>query len=455
MYTNPMIDLNFLKNKKVAVLGLAKSGLAACRALSESNVNYVAWDDSEEKRKTCAADGIRIAKDMGDFLSNTDLVVLSPGIPHTLPKPHLFIAGAKAKNIDITSDIFLFRHALPDAEIVSVTGTNGKSTTTTLMGHVLSKKLNTQIGGNIGIPALSLESNKNVTVFEMSSYQIELTGDLNAHGVIWLNISPDHIDRHGSMEGYVEAKKRIFERNAGHGLAVIGVDDLYSKSVADEITARPDWTVITVSVERMLDKGISVIDGQLYVDGEHQIDVSKLPTLKGVHNHQNAACVYVIARNLYDFSNEDILAQLMSFDGLAHRQFVVGKRDNVTFINDSKATNFEATAKALSSFKNIYLIAGGQAKEGGLSGIEDYRDRIAKIYLIGEAENAFADFLDNKDFDYVRCGTLDKAVKAAFADAKSSDIPATVLLSPACASWDQYNSFEHRGAHFEEIVASL
>lgn len=450
-----MIDLKYLKDRKVAVLGLAKSGLAACKALVQSNIDYVAWDDNEQKRQNSESNGVIIAKEITDFLSDTDLVVLSPGIPHTLPNPHPFIDKAKDKNIDIVSDITLFRKALPKAEIVSVTGTNGKSTTTTLMGHVLGGSLNAQIGGNIGVPALSLDSGKDVTVFEMSSYQTELTENLNAHGVIWLNISPDHIDRHGDMDGYVKAKKRIFERDGGQGLAVIGVDDAYSKSVADEIAMRPDWTVIPVSVTRMLDTGISVIDGNLYVDGKRQIDISKLPTLKGVHNHQNVACVYAIASNLYNLSNEEILAQLMSFEGLAHRQFLVEKRDNIAFINDSKATNLEATAKALSSFQDIYLIAGGQAKEGGLSGIENYRDRIRKIYLIGEAENAFAKFLDDKGFDYARCTTLDKAVKDAYKDAKSLGSSATVLLSPACASWDQYNSFEHRGAHFEEIVATL
>jgi len=450
-----VIDVSYLKGKKVAVLGLGRAGLANCIALEAANVEYSAWDDKAQAREEALSKRLKLADSIEDFLSGTDMMIISPGIPHTLPEPHATVKLAKEQGISLYSDIHIFREAAPDIDVIGVTGTNGKSTTTTLLGHVLGKNMTSQIGGNIGIPSLSLSPETDATVLELSSYQIELTDNLNATGAIWLNISPDHIDRHGSIEGYVAAKLRIFERNKSQGIAVIGVDDTHSKDVADQISKRDDWTVIPVSMTDKLDHGISVIDGQLYKDGEFQIDISTLPTLKGVHNHQNAACVYGIASYVYSMDNAVILAQLQSFDGLAHRQFVVEKKGSVTFINDSKATNAEATAKALSSFQNIFWIAGGQAKEGGLSGLEVYKDRIEKTYLIGEAQDNFAAFLDGQGMVYEKCFTLDKAVSAAYRDASNASNSSTVLLSPACASWDQYRSFEHRGDDFETFVKNL
>jgi UDP-N-acetylmuramoylalanine--D-glutamate ligase len=386
--------------------------------------------------------------------------ILSPGVPLTHPEPHWSAKLAKAAGVEIIGDIELFcrerAKIAPGAPFVAITGTNGKSTTTALIAHILREAgRDVQMGGNIGTAILSLEppSDNRIHVIECSSFQIDLAPSLSPTIGVHLNLSPDHIDRHGTMENYAAIKERLV---AKAGLAVIGVDDPMSRAIADACEAK-GVNVARISVEPIGVKGVFA-DGETLIgvtgsDAAPVANLSGIGSLRGAHNAQNAAAAVAIALAL-NVSLEHTRSGLHSFPGLPHRMEEVGRIGSVLFINDSKATNADSTEKALKSFDNILWILGGKAKEGGIEPLKEYFPKIRKAYLIGAASDDFARTLGS-DVPHVHCGTLDKAVNQAASDAAEMHDASVVLLSPACASYDQFPNYEVRGNHFRDLVRGL
>jgi UDP-N-acetylmuramoylalanine--D-glutamate ligase len=456
-----MIDLAVLKGSSFVVLGLARSGLATVRALRAAGIDCVAWDDNVASRDAAAQVGARVADPATIDWSGITALVISPGIPSTLPVPHPVAVAARAAGKPIICDVELLARAQPEATFVAITGTNGKSTTTALIGHILQQAgLRCQVGGNIGRGALDLDplGKGGLYVLELSSYQLELLQTFRADVAVWLNITPDHIDRHGDVPGYVAAKKNIFLRQRTGDCAVIGVEDEPSREVEREMSARPGIACIPVALDRPVANGISYRTGVLVDADGYTVDFSDVLTLPGDHNGQNAACAWAVCRWL-DVPREVIVTGMKSYAGLPHRQERVAAVGNIVYINDSKATNADATARALSSYDDIYWILGGQAKEGGVAPLTSYFDRIRHAFLIGEATELFAGQLEGK-LPYSRCGDLQTALDAAHAMAQreaqgEGKGPAVVLLSPACASWDQWKSYEHRGDAFRAMARAL
>jgi len=452
-----MIDLAVLKGSSFVVLGLARSGLATVRALTAAGIDCTAWDDNASSREEAAKAGARIAEPSTVDWSPVTALVMSPGIPNRLPQPHPAAVAARAAGKPIICDVELLARAQPEARFVAITGTNGKSTTTSLIGHILQDAgLRCEVGGNIGRGALDLAplGEGGIYVLELSSYQLELLQTFRANVAIWLNITPDHIDRHGDLAGYVAAKKNIFARQRIGDCAVIGTDDEPSRAVEREMAVRTGIACVPVALDRPVAGGVSYRAGMLVDADGYAIDFSDVPTLPGDHNAQNAACAWATCR-WFDVPRERIVSGLKSYEGLPHRQERVAAVGHVVYVNDSKATNADATARALSSYRDIYWILGGQAKEGGVTPLAPWFDRIRHAFLIGEATDLFAGQLDGK-VSYTRCGDLQSALDAAHALAqREATGPAVVLLSPACASWDQWKSYEHRGDAFRAMARAL
>ena len=455
-----MIDLSVLEGSSYVVLGLARSGLSAVRALMAAGIDCVAWDDSEAARGQAAAMGAALAEPSSIDWNRFTALVISPGIPNRLPKPHPVAAAARTAGKPLICDVELLARAQPNNRFVAVTGTNGKSTTTALIGHILKTAGATcEVGGNIGRGALDLAplGPHGIYVLELSSYQLELLETFRAHVAVWLNITPDHIDRHGDMAGYVDAKRHIFDRQREGDCVVMGVDDEHSRAVFAEVAQnarRNRIGAVPVALDRPIASGISFRAGKLIDADGFFADFADVPTLPGDHNAQNAACAWAACRWLR-ISREEIVKGLKSYPGLPHRQERVAALGKVVYVNDSKATNADATARALSSYRNIYWIIGGQAKEGGVAPLASYFDRIKHAFLIGEATELFAGQLEGK-LPFDRCGDLQAALNAAHARAQAEATePAVVLLSPACASWDQWKSYEHRGDAFREMARAL
>jgi UDP-N-acetylmuramoylalanine--D-glutamate ligase len=456
-----MIDLAVLRGSSFVVLGLARSGLATVRALQAAGIDCVAWDDDAAARAAAARAGLPLADPASIDWSGKTALVISPGIPNRLPRPHPVASAARAAGKAIICDIELLARAQAAATFVAITGTNGKSTTTALIGHILAQGgVSCEVGGNIGRAALDLEAlgGGGVYVLELSSYQLELLESFRANVAVWLNITPDHIDRHGDIAGYVAAKENIFARQQAGDCAIIGIDDQPSRGVYDRIAARLAITAIPVKLETPVAGGVTFRAGLLVDADGYAVDFSDVPTLPGDHNAQNAACAWATCRWL-GMARERIVAGLKSYPGLPHRQERVAAVGNVVYINDSKATNADATARALSSYRGIYWILGGQAKAGGVEPLAGYFDRIRHAFLIGEATELFAGQLEGR-LSYSRCGDLQSALHAAHARAQREAAarggpPAVVLLSPACASWDQWKSYEHRGDAFRAMARAL
>jgi len=440
-----------LNGKTVAVMGLGKSGTSAARAIAASGATVIAWDDNAAARQSAAAEGVTIRDLMAEDFAAIDLLLWSPGIPHTHPQPHPVASRARAAKVPVVCDVELLAIACPKARFVGITGTNGKSTTTTLIAHILKNAgCEIAVGGNLGVPALDLPalSDKGIYVLELSSYQLELLDKASFDVAVMLNLTPDHLSRHGGMEGYYEAKASLFERLRNNGTAVVGVDDTYGQRLAKSL-----GQVVPVSV-RKAGPGVHAESGILTYNGKAILDLSSLPILPGRHNWQNACTAYAVCRAL-GLSTEAITSGIESYPGLAHRQELVEIIDGVRYVNDSKATNADAAEKAMLCYQHIYWIIGGQAKEGGIDSLEPLFGRVVKAFLIGEAADAFAATLKGK-VAFEQCGTLDVAIsnarEAALANGHND---AVVLLSPACASWDQFKSFEHRGEVFRDLVKAL
>jgi UDP-N-acetylmuramoylalanine--D-glutamate ligase len=461
MPSAPHIVVDSFAGRRIAVLGLARSGRAAVRALAAGGAQILAWDDDPAVRDRLAAE--MPISDLGaaDW-RQIPALVLSPGIPHRYPEPHPAVLRAREAGSEIIGDIELLGRAQPDARYVGITGTNGKSTTTALIGHILTAaRRRVEIGGNLGTPALSLAplGGEGTYVLEMSSFQLELIGSLAFDVAVLLNITPDHLDRHGGMAGYIAAKRRIFARQRAASTAIVGIDDPICRAIADELRASPSGglaRVVPISVTESAPGGVYVERGRLVdATGRRPIEVLDLALaerLPGSHNWQNAAAAYAAARSV-GVAAEEAAGAIRSFPGLAHRQELVDTIDGVRYINDSKATNADAAEKALACYEAIYWIAGGLPKAGGITPLAPYFRRLRHAYLIGTATEEFAATLGNS-VPFTRCGDLRTAIEAAAEQARRDRASgAVVLLSPACASYDQFADFEARGDAFRALVA--
>ena len=463
-----MIAVTTFAGQSVAVFGLGGSGLVSASALLAGGADVVAYDDNADSVAKANAAGIPTADLRTVDWSKLRALVLAPGVPLTHPAPHWSVDLAQKSAVPVIGDIELFcrerRQLAPDAPFVAITGTNGKSTTTALVAHLAaSAGMDAQLGGNIGTAILSLAPPQadiqplRVHVIECSSYQIDLAPSLDPLIGILINLSEDHLDRHGTMEHYAAVKERLVAGVQPGGTAIVGVDDEWCRAIADRV-AHSGRRVMRISVRRPLADGI-------YVDGQRIVravggavtaiaEIGGIGSLRGLHNAQNAACATAAALAL-GLSPAAIQAGLRSFPGLAHRMEEVGRRDRVLFVNDSKATNADSAAQALVCFDDIFWIAGGKPKSGGIEPLRGFFPRIRKAYLIGEAAAEFAATFDHA-VAYEISGTLDKAVAAAARDAETSAArEPVVLLSPACASFDQYRNFEVRGDAFRQLVQAL
>ena len=462
-----MIASHAFAGKKVAVFGLARTGLSAIAALTAGGAEVLAWDDNSAARDLGGQAGAEIAPWREWGWTGIAALILSPGVPLTHPKPHEVVQHAQRAGVAVIGDVELFaREIRPDpmkpgrAPVIAITGTNGKSTTTALIGHVLAANgFDAQVGGNIGKAVLDLNppTARTIYVIEMSTFQIDLAPGLAPDVGLLSNLSPDHIDRHGSMENYASIKARLMRQVPKSGQLAIGVDDEHSAAIFTALSGA-GAQASPVSVGKVLGRGIFVVDGVLY-DAQSGgavkvMTLDEAPNLPGAHNWQNAALAYAACKP-YVKEARAIAAAIASFPGLAHRMEAVGAIGKTRFINDSKATNADAAAKALGVYPDIFWIAGGKAKEGGIEPLRPFFVRIRRAYLIGDAAPQFARTLDGKA-PYVMAGTLERAVELAATDAETSAAPApVVLLSPACASYDQFKDFEQRGDVFREAVAKL
>ena len=459
-----MIPITTFADKKVAVFGLGSSGLLSARALAAGGARVIAFDDDKKKLAEAQAAGLK-TQDLRELDWRTiAALVLAPGVPLTHPTPHWSAALAATAKVEIIGDIELFcrERAKSGAQcpLIAITGTNGKSTTTALIAHLLkSASRDAQMGGNIGVPVLALEgfAPGRVYVLEVSSYQIDLAPSLHASVGILLNVTEDHLDRHGSMENYAAIKERLPANVAANGTAVIGVDDDWTRAAAGRIE-RAGKRIERVSVLTALHEGYYAQGSRILHarngKADTVTDLAGVGSLRGVHNAQNAGAAIAACLAL-GLDLTAIQKGLASFPGLAHRMQQVGRKGNVLFVNDSKATNADSAAKALASFHDIFWIAGGKPKTGGITSLAELFPRIRKAYLIGEAAADFAKTLDGK-VPYELNGVLAAAVEAAARDAAASGLKeSVVLLSPACASFDQYPNFEVRGKAFTDLVLEI
>jgi UDP-N-acetylmuramoylalanine--D-glutamate ligase len=460
-----MTPVTCFAGKQAAVFGLGGSGLVTAQALAAGGAKVFVWDDNAQAREKARAAGLRIENlALADWPS-FDSLVLSPGVPLTHPAPHWCVQMAQRAGVEIIGDIELFcrerRKIAPGSTFVAITGTNGKSTTTALAAHLYrSLGFETEIGGNIGTPVLALDppSKDRVHAIECSSFQIDLAPSLDPSVGVLLNVTPDHLDRHGTIENYAAIKARLIENAA---LAVIGMDEPITSAIALKRLESGQMTTC-VSVTKVLrDAGFDAI----FLDGTKLMrhrsgatstvaDLAGIASLRGTHNAQNAAAA-VAALGPLGLDPDRVTIGLRSFPGLPHRLEEVGRKGRVLFVNDSKATNADAAEKALLSFDNIFWIAGGRAKTGGIEPLRPLFNKIVKAYLIGEAAELFAQQIGDA-FPFARCGTLEAAAAEAAHDAEQSGLKEpVVLLSPASASFDQFADFEKRGDYFRTIVRAL
>ncbi len=453
-----MISLSQCAGKTYAVVGLGKVGHASLHALLAAGATPYVWDDNPSARAACP----QAVASLNDIpWKHLDAMVLSPGVPFTHPVPHPAVVAAQVAGTPILCDVDLLCQHQPDACYYGITGTNGKSTTTALLHHLLQQAgRNAAIGGNFGIPALALPAlqSDGTYVLELSSYQLDLVSSLHCQAAIWLNISPDHLDRHGSMEGYIAAKAHIFDLMTAQNIAVIGVDDSYSATMAAQLAARPS----APRVIRLTQQATTTPDTVYYQPGQctlldaagtaHRFYFAESASLRGLHNAQNAAAALAVAFFHTQLPAAVLQAGLLSFGGLAHRMEQVAQTDTLLFINDSKATNVDAAQRALGSFDHIYWLAGGKGKDDDLNLLNPYLPRLVKTYVFGASKQRFADWLQLQQQPYMLVDDMQTAFAHAVADAAASGQPAVILLSPACASFDQWPHFEARGDAFRQLA---
>ncbi len=462
-----MIPVRGFEGQRIAVLGLGRSGLTAARALAAGGAEVLGWDDGPAGRAAAEAEGLAPHDLTRADWSTIAALVVSPGIPHLYPAPHPVIAAAMAAGVPVDNDVGLFFRSLATSDwddfdtaprVVAVTGSNGKSTTSALIHHVLTRAGRaSQLAGNIGRGALDIDppGDGGVVVLELSSYQTDLARALTPDIAVFTNLSPDHLDRHGGMGGYFAAKRRLFAEG-GPDRAVIGVDEAEGRYLANQLAEGPaDDRVIRISTGRLSGPGWLVQARKGFLTEWRKgrqvasIDLRPIAGLPGAHNHQNACAAFAATRAL-GLGPREIEAGFASFAGLPHRSQIVGERNGVRFVNDSKATNVDAAAKALAAFAKIRWICGGLEKDGGLDGLGEGRANVVKAYVIGREAAAFA--LKLGDMPSEVCTTMETAVARAAAEAEPGE---TVLLAPAAASFDQYDNFEQRGDDFTARVRAL
>jgi UDP-N-acetylmuramoylalanine--D-glutamate ligase len=453
-----MVALSHCKDKHFGVFGLGKAGTATVEALVQGGATVSVWDDNPESARSVAArfhDSVKaVPFDQWDW-KNIATLVLAPGVPLTHPKPHDVVLCAQKHDVPVLGDVELLFRECPDATYVGITGTNGKSTTTALIGHILaSAGRQVQVGGNLGTAALSFErlGKNGIYVIEMSSYMLDLVASVRFHAGVFLNITPDHLDRHGSMENYVATKMHLFDRQQKSDFSILAVDDAYTEASARQLITRDTATVIPVSVTQKVKDGVWVSDNGILHNDTTQLDLNEAaPRLPGKHNWQNIAAAYAVCRSLA-LSQSEIAEGISTFGGLAHRMELVSTIQGVRFVNDSKATNADATANALAPYEHIYWILGGKQKEGGIEMLGKFFPKIRHAFIIGTATDEFSKTLEGH-VAYTKCGDLrnafDKAARMGMAEQIEN---AVVLLSPACASFDQWKSFEHRGDAFRDMT---
>jgi len=456
-----MTPVTVFKSKRAAVFGLGSSGISAAKALIAGGASVAAWDDGEKSRDKAKQEGIPLLELRNADWSSFEALVLAPGVPLTHPQPHWTVISAAEHGVPVIGDVELFlrerARIAPEAPFIAITGTNGKSTTTALTAHILKTAgKDVQVGGNLGTPILALDPPKDgrYHVVEMSSYQIELAPSLKPTAGAMLNVTPDHLDRHGTMERYAHIKTIVPARAQ---FPVVGVDDDYGRNLVRTLTAQ-GRDVIPVSTREIVARGYVAGQSHIYrvagSDAQEVADLSGIGSLRGSHNAQNAMAAFAMCSTL-GLSDEAIREGLRSFPGLAHRMEEIGRKGRVLFVNDSKATNADSSARALASFEDIFWIAGGRPKEGGIATLAEYFPRIRKAYLIGEAAADFARTLEGKT-PFEMAGTLDRALTLAARDAAASNCAEpVVLLSPACASFDQFPNFEVRGDTFRTLVKAM
>jgi UDP-N-acetylmuramoylalanine--D-glutamate ligase len=464
-----MIPVQGFEGKTVAVLGLGRSGRATAKALVAGGAHPVCWDDSVPARDTAEAEGFEI-RDLTRAGAFDDIacLVTSPGIPHLYPRPNPVIAAAWAAGVPVDNDIGLFFRSWATRDwddfdqtpkVIAITGSNGKSTTSALTHHILAEcGRPTQLAGNIGRGVLDIEPARDgeVVVIELSSYQTDLARALTPDVAVFTNLSPDHLDRHAGPGGYFAAKRRLFAEG-GPDRAIIGVDEIEGQYIANQLSEGPgDDRVIRISSGQKLDKGGWTVFARKGFLSEYRrgkqvasIDLRGIGGLPGAHNHQNACAAYAACRTI-GLGPKAIEEAMKTYPGLPHRSQLVGEKDGVRFVNDSKATNVDAAAKALQAFPRIRWICGGLEKEGGLAGLMPFVGSVAKAYVIGREAEAFARKLEGVDAEV--CTTMERAVARAAEEAEKGDV---VLLAPACASFDQYDNFEQRGDDFAARVRAL
>jgi UDP-N-acetylmuramoylalanine--D-glutamate ligase len=456
-----MIPVQGLSGKKVAVLGLGRSGLSAARALRKGGATAICWDDNDAAREVALDEGFECVdlKKAGSF-DDVARIIVSPGIPHLYPTPNPVVAAALKAGIPVDNDIGLFFQSFATPEwnnfenmprVIAVTGSNGKSTTSALIHHILRHANRpAQLAGNIGRGVLDIDPaiDGEVVVLELSSYQIDLARSLTPDVAVFTNLSPDHLDRHAGMGGYFAAKRRLFAEG-GPDRAVIGVDEAEGIFLAGQLSeGAADDRVIRVSVEEKLTgPGWHVFARKGFLSEYRKgrqagsIDLRSIAGLPGEHNHQNACAAFAACRSL-GIAPKVIEAAFHSFGGLPHRSQTIAVVDGVRYVNDSKATNVDSAAKALHAFKRIRWICGGLQKEGGVEKLNAASSGVIKAYVIGREAAQFAMQLTAES---QVCTTMAEAVAAAMSDAQDGDV---VLLAPATASFDQYDSFERRGDDF-------
>jgi len=461
--------------KKYIVYGLGISGIATAKYLSSLGHFVIATDDNENSienfKKTYAHDysQIKHLKPIEIEYDEQTIIIFSPGIPLYFPQAHPILKICFETNAQLKCDVSLFYKFNSKNNFIGITGTNGKSTTTALTGFIFDNlNLSSQIGGNIGIPCFELKQNQQdfTYIFEVSSYQLDLISDTKFNIACLTNITPDHIDRHGSFENYINSKRKIFQLQNFNDFSIINIDNPHSFKIHQELKQNSNHqaNLVAISTNIEVENGISIINDKLTINLENQKFTFLIkPLIQGKHNLENIACstaitlCQLIKINQFNSQNiERVIKIIEKFQGLRHRMQLVKSVNNINFINDSKATNAESTENALKSFDNIFWILGGRPKDGGIEILKPYFPKIVKAYLIGESTNEFAKILEQCHVVYEKSQTLQKAFESAYSDSKlSTQIYKNILLSPACASFDQWKNFEQRGDFFCDLVNEI
>lgn len=434
-------------------MGLGKSGLSTAQILQQNGAIVWAWDDDQTNREKA---NIELTDLYQQDFAKIDFLVLSPGIPLTHPEPHPIVQRATSCNKEIICDVELLRRAKPNCILIGITGTNGKSTTTALTAHILSAGTTpVAVGGNLGTPVFDLPDlpDGGIYVLELSSYQLDLMPSMGLDIAALLNITPDHLDRHGGFAGYIKTKQKIFDNQTGKHTAILSIDDEQTMKIYEQLKTPAQKMAVSTTPHDY--PGYDIDNGILREMNTDIMDLKTITQLPGTHNWQNMITAYAIARTV-KMEPQKIIERIKSFPGLAHRQETIATVNKVLFVNDSKATNQQSAEKALSCYGNIYWIAGGQAKEQNLDDLKKHFPKIAHAYLIGQDGAMLADILTQNNVPCTISQTLQNAVQSAYDQARLDQLKnPVVLLSPACASWDQFKNFEHRGEQFKQLVMDI